>query len=323
MQEGFGGLGAAAGRSPPGVGFSLPVIQPWRPYLRHLLPCPVGMKHRPSMSFPCNRACSSRTASRVVNTLKDYAVKALVNTVDHLGSVSFKVNGLLDEKVDEVSGTELRVSCIEQRIRTCQAFIDREGLSQQSLVITAPKYHKRYILPVGGSLPESGRHAVAKYQESKILRDSIELQHVQAAIQPTIRDRAPSFRKLRSISPSPSQRARSSSPSRKVRSPSPSPRPGKSLTSTDRRAVSAITTSNPLARSGSFSSRPSLLSSSSIGRRHPSELQKSATMRLHAERNDHKEIDQNPGKNKSFLKSLLSRRKSRKDEMLYSYLDEY
>lgn len=51
---------------------------------------------------------------RVVETLKDYAVKALVNTVDHLGSVTFKVNDLLDEKVDDVSGTEFRVSCIEQ-----------------------------------------------------------------------------------------------------------------------------------------------------------------------------------------------------------------
>lgn len=50
----------------------------------------------------------------MVETLKDYAIKALVNTVDHLGSVSYKVNDLLDEKVDEVSGTELRVSCIEQ-----------------------------------------------------------------------------------------------------------------------------------------------------------------------------------------------------------------
>lgn len=51
---------------------------------------------------------------RVVETLKDYAIKALVNTVDHLGSVTYKVNDLLDEKVDEVSGTEFRVSCIEQ-----------------------------------------------------------------------------------------------------------------------------------------------------------------------------------------------------------------
>lgn len=51
---------------------------------------------------------------RVVNTLKDYAIKALVNTVDHLGSVTYKVNDLLDENIDEVSGTELRVSCLEQ-----------------------------------------------------------------------------------------------------------------------------------------------------------------------------------------------------------------
>uniref|UniRef100_A0A1D1Y643 Protein ABIL3 n=1 Tax=Anthurium amnicola TaxID=1678845 RepID=A0A1D1Y643_9ARAE len=80
----------------------------------------------------------------VVDTLKDYAVKALVNTVDHLGSVSYKVNDLLDEKFDDVSGTELRVSCIEQRLRTCQGFIDHEGFSQQSLVMTTPKYHKRW-----------------------------------------------------------------------------------------------------------------------------------------------------------------------------------
>lgn len=50
----------------------------------------------------------------MVETLKDYTVKAVVNTVDHLGSVTYKVNDLLDEKVDEVSETELRVSCVEQ-----------------------------------------------------------------------------------------------------------------------------------------------------------------------------------------------------------------
>lgn len=50
----------------------------------------------------------------MVHTLKDYAIRALVNTVDHLGSVSFKVNDLLVEKVDEVSGIEQRISCIEQ-----------------------------------------------------------------------------------------------------------------------------------------------------------------------------------------------------------------
>ncbi|KAL0400586.1 UNVERIFIED_CONTAM: protein ABIL3 [Sesamum latifolium] len=99
----------------------------------------------------------------VVNTLKDYAIKALVNTVDHLGSVTYKVNDLLDEKVDEVSGTELRVSCIEQRLRTCQEYIDREGISQQSLVINTPNYHKRYILPVGETMHGAVR-TKSKYQ---------------------------------------------------------------------------------------------------------------------------------------------------------------
>lgn len=50
----------------------------------------------------------------MAETLKDYTVKALVNTVDHLGSVTYKVNDFLDENVVEVSGTELRVSSIEQ-----------------------------------------------------------------------------------------------------------------------------------------------------------------------------------------------------------------
>ncbi|EPS61815.1 hypothetical protein M569_12976, partial [Genlisea aurea] len=50
----------------------------------------------------------------LVNTLKDYAVKALVNAVDHLGSVSYKVNAIVNEKFSELSGAELRISCIQQ-----------------------------------------------------------------------------------------------------------------------------------------------------------------------------------------------------------------
>lgn len=51
---------------------------------------------------------------RLIETLKDYAIKALVNTVDHLGSATYKVNDLVNEKAGEVSATEFRVSCIEQ-----------------------------------------------------------------------------------------------------------------------------------------------------------------------------------------------------------------
>ncbi|CAN7039164.1 unnamed protein product [Brassica oleracea var. botrytis] len=42
---------------------------------------------------------------RVVETQNDYAIKALVNTVDHLGSVIYEVTEFVDEKVDQVAGT--------------------------------------------------------------------------------------------------------------------------------------------------------------------------------------------------------------------------
>lgn len=257
----------------------------------------------------------------VMSTLKDYAVKALVNTVDHLGSVSYKVNGLIDEKVDEVSGAELRVSCLEQRIRTCQEFMDHEGRAQQSLLLAAPRFHKRYIIPVGESMPESGRMATAVNQEPLFSsKEDLDSEQLRADIRSDLTDRPPSFRKMHPLSPSSTMRARSASP-RKERSISPSPRSGKFVT--DKRAISPLPTSNPLARSGSLSLRPTTLNSSTSVRRVNVEAHKSFSTQLHAERNDNKEVERAPSRSKSFLKSLLSRRKSRKDEMLYNYIDEY
>jgi hypothetical protein len=50
----------------------------------------------------------------VTNNLKEYAVKALVNTVDHLGSISFKVSSLIDQRFSEATDADLRISCIHQ-----------------------------------------------------------------------------------------------------------------------------------------------------------------------------------------------------------------
>ncbi|KAH1256507.1 Protein ABIL2 [Glycine soja] len=72
-----------------------------------------------------NSHTPTMTKNKVVETLKDYAIKALVNRVDHLGYVTYKVNDLLEEEVVKVFVVELRVL---------------------SLVIGTPKYHKRYIL---------------------------------------------------------------------------------------------------------------------------------------------------------------------------------
>ncbi|GAA0150292.1 scaffold/adaptor protein [Lithospermum erythrorhizon] len=259
----------------------------------------------------------------VVNSLKDYAVKALVNTVDHLGYVTYRVNDLFDEKFGEVTGAELRVSCIEQRLRTCQEYIDHEGHAQQSLQIETPKYHKRYILPVGETM-RNANGAKANYLHCKL--DAVEDWHqFKNAVRATIKE-----------TPPPSIVG-------KLRSPSPTLQPmqrGKFLQSAtmpkkdmERRTVSPHRF--PLLRSGSFSSRPTTpktsrsttpshsrptTPNSSFGRRqHLSQPQKSASMRF-PERED---MDQIPSKSKRLLKALLTRRKSKKDETLYTYLDEY
>ncbi|KAJ7295981.1 hypothetical protein O6H91_Y151500 [Diphasiastrum complanatum] len=83
----------------------------------------------------------------VLENLKDYSVKALVNAVDHLGTVAYKLNDLLSQQTSELATTEIRVSCLSQRLLACQEFTDREGLTQQILVKEFPKHHKHYTFP--------------------------------------------------------------------------------------------------------------------------------------------------------------------------------
>lgn len=51
---------------------------------------------------------------RVLDNLKDYAVRALVNAVDHLGTVAYKLTDLLEQQTSEVSTIELNISCVNQ-----------------------------------------------------------------------------------------------------------------------------------------------------------------------------------------------------------------
>ncbi|KAL6607925.1 hypothetical protein ACP70R_040988 [Stipagrostis hirtigluma subsp. patula] len=275
--------------------------------------------NRTSIKSQAECTCSQLLIT-VMNNLKEYAVKALVNTVDHLGSVSFKVSSLVDQRFDEVCDASLRISCIQQRTQMSQACMDREGLSQQSLVITAPKYHKRYILPAGDqSMPS----ALPNFREmNKVTNRAAQMHQVFSAAQPKTKDRQPSFSKLRSIARAPSQRARSSSPAQHSRSARPSET--SVPTKRDKRSDSPIPSTPPLTRSGSLSKKASLLKTSSVRVQTTSEPKKLAPLRSQAERNDDtKEGEHTPKKSKKFLKSLLSRRKSRKDEPLPSYFDDY
>ncbi|KAI7735321.1 hypothetical protein M8C21_029738 [Ambrosia artemisiifolia] len=83
----------------------------------------------------------------VLDNLKDYAIRALVNAVDHLGTVSYKLTDLLDQQTLEISSTELHVTCLHQQLLTCQTYTDREAIRQQQLLAVLPRHHKHYILP--------------------------------------------------------------------------------------------------------------------------------------------------------------------------------
>ncbi|XP_072077456.1 protein ABIL2 isoform X4 [Arachis hypogaea] len=241
----------------------------------------------------------------VIETLKDYAIKALVNTVDHLGSVTFKVNDLLDDKVSQLSQANLRLSCIQQRIRTCEAFMDHEGRTQQSLVISAPKYHKRYILPVGESMNGASLRRM-KYLGCS-LDDEDDWHHFRNAVRATIRETPSSTVSNKGRSPSPLQQKNSVSPHRfpLLRTGSFSSRP---------------TTPNKTSNQSSTATTPSPSNNAKL--RNASEPRKSASMRFAGEKAENREMEPS-SKSKRLLKALLSRRKSKKDEMLYTYLDEY
>ncbi|XP_020595552.1 protein ABIL1 [Phalaenopsis equestris] len=83
----------------------------------------------------------------VLDNLKDYAVRALVNAVDHLGTVAYKLTDLYDQQTTDLSAVDLKISCLNQCMLTCQSYMEKEGLREQQLSGRAPRHHKHYILP--------------------------------------------------------------------------------------------------------------------------------------------------------------------------------
>jgi hypothetical protein len=51
---------------------------------------------------------------RLLDNLKDYAVRALVNAVDHLGTVAYKLTDLYEQQALEISTIESKVACLNQ-----------------------------------------------------------------------------------------------------------------------------------------------------------------------------------------------------------------
>ncbi|XP_057805757.1 protein ABIL1 [Salvia miltiorrhiza] len=89
----------------------------------------------------------SEEKQMVLDNLKDYAVRALVNAIDHLGTVAYKLGDILEQQTLDISSMELKVTCLNQQLLTCQIYTEKEGLRQQQLLAIIPRHHKHYILP--------------------------------------------------------------------------------------------------------------------------------------------------------------------------------
>ncbi|KAJ6415014.1 hypothetical protein OIU84_003919 [Salix udensis] len=248
-----------------------------------------------------------------VETLKDYAIKALVSTVDHLGSVADNTNRYLDQKIGEVSEMGLRFFCIEQRLEACQEYINHGGLSQQSVVIKTPKHYKRYIFPADEESMDAYSRTKSNYH-SRIPSTEQNLLELNNAVHATIKGAPSSIRGRHSKSPFPQLYSRQGTFTITRTSNNSKP---------ERRSSSPH--HFPLIRSGSPLKRPvsSNYTDARTRRRYPSEPRRSVSLSTYSERDMAKDSEQqNSGKSKRLFKALLSMRKSRKEGSMYKYLDE-
>ncbi|XP_030500801.2 protein ABIL3 isoform X1 [Cannabis sativa] len=238
----------------------------------------------------------------VVETLKDYTIKALINSVDHLGSMGDKINKFMDEKNIDVSSVDLKLCSIEQKVRTCQGYTDRGGIFQQSLTLGCSKHHKRYIIPV-----EATTNAIN--QSNNMISHSAEDDSVKFHNVKHRDTTAKLNREQRSIS---AQTPRSSSPKTFQLKRTASIPDMKELSSYH----------FPVKRSGSVVKRSMTINSSTSKQQYPKESWRSSSMSTRQERDRAKSPELHSGLNKRLLKALVSIRKYRKDATLQKHSNE-
>ncbi|KAJ6714308.1 ABL INTERACTOR FAMILY MEMBER [Salix viminalis] len=181
----------------------------------------------------------------VVETLKDYAIKALINTKWSFVSL-----------------------CSEQRLEACQKFISQGGLSQQSLVIKTPHHYKRYIIPVDEieENMDSFSHAKSNY-DSRNFSTEHNLFEFKNAAQASSQGTLPSFFRERHSKSRPGAFTFTRTPT--------SNNPEKRSSSPQR---------FPIIGSGSLLKRSTSPNHADARRRYPSEPRRSVSLSMNSER---------------------------------------
>lgn len=232
----------------------------------------------------------------VMESSKDYVAKALVSTVDHLGSVADKLNKFLDEKANEFSATNVRFSRLEQKLHAFQGFVDLRGTSQHSLIVEAPKHHKQYIVPeYGKSKLVYGNCILSpQYDMHQIKQDNPFSRGFQAA---RMQPQQPLSRKGLSMVPFPQNPVNFSFT--------------RGMSKKERGKCSVSPLGFPLMRSGSVANRSVSPSPFDTKQRSPSEPRRA--MSVHRNREGGQIVESYTKRSNNFFKALLNAHRSRKE----------
>ncbi|GBG80705.1 hypothetical protein CBR_g31162 [Chara braunii] len=81
----------------------------------------------------------------VMQNLKAYVVKALVNAVDQLGTVAYKLNNQLLKQSIRINESEVHVAALAQRLSTCNQYLEHDSLKQQQELKPTSRFQKQYV----------------------------------------------------------------------------------------------------------------------------------------------------------------------------------
>ncbi|KAM2973883.1 hypothetical protein FF1_000236 [Malus domestica] len=133
----------------------------------------------------------SEQKQMVLDNLKDYVVRALVNAVDPLGTVAYKLTDLLDQQTSDVSTMDLKVTCLNQKLLACKTYMDKEGSRQQqhnngdvSLVKSQPLVKVLQLIRAQehGSLFERRLPAQESDKYKSIVQQHVDLETIQTKL---------------------------------------------------------------------------------------------------------------------------------------------
>ncbi|XP_027359400.1 probable protein ABIL5 [Abrus precatorius] len=110
----------------------------------------------------------------VMENTKEYICRAVVTVVDHLGSVSANLEGLISQ-TNAFSEAESRIQCLKQRLFSCEQYADKLALTKMRWREKVPRFHSRYL----SSPPILERLSCEKLRDSKTeVTSKIEDKHI-------------------------------------------------------------------------------------------------------------------------------------------------